>query len=438
MIGSLNLAGGGSSKINGIIEEYKVASGGNIDAGDFVRFVEDRYSEEILLASGSYGITDVNTTLLDENRVLITYIHKLSSSTQNLYGIVCTIYNNSVSISIPTQIISKPNNVFSVILLKNKNVLILYNKTTTQLYGNVCKIVENEITVGIETILQNTTNSLNSSQAVEYEDNKICVICGESNKAMYNIMCSINDTIITTGNRLKIDDSLYTYATGTISLILLNNLLFICLAYQKVLVIQCNISNDELIVETTTTIDNTSAAISSLSVKKIDGNKILFIYERHTSATNNFLYGIVCKIVENEITVGARTDLSLKTSFQNYLSITVLDKHTIILINSGRYGMEATPYYLYYTVCNITDMNIKILNQKLMDTSSDYSIGAIKSELLDKYNIFITTLDDDNKKLYGLNWNINTITNTQILYNICGIAKTSGAENAIVKVMVPN
>ena len=120
MIGSLNLAGGGSSKINGIIEEYKVASGGNIDAGDFVRFVEDRYSEEILLASGSYGITDVNTTLLDENRVLITYIHKLSSSTQNLYGIVCTIYNNSVSISIPTQIISKPNNVFSVILLKNK------------------------------------------------------------------------------------------------------------------------------------------------------------------------------------------------------------------------------------------------------------------------------------------------------------------------------
>lgn len=30
---------GGGLKINGIIEEYKVASGGNVRAGDFVKFV---------------------------------------------------------------------------------------------------------------------------------------------------------------------------------------------------------------------------------------------------------------------------------------------------------------------------------------------------------------------------------------------------------------
>lgn len=29
----------GGLKINGIIEEYKVASGGNIRAGDFVKFI---------------------------------------------------------------------------------------------------------------------------------------------------------------------------------------------------------------------------------------------------------------------------------------------------------------------------------------------------------------------------------------------------------------
>ena len=54
MIGSLNLAGG-SSKINGIIEEYKVASGGNVNAGDFVRLINNKFGDDISLETTNYN-----------------------------------------------------------------------------------------------------------------------------------------------------------------------------------------------------------------------------------------------------------------------------------------------------------------------------------------------------------------------------------------------
>lgn len=38
---------GANLKINGIIEEYKVASGGNIRGGDFVKFIDNyRYGKQ--------------------------------------------------------------------------------------------------------------------------------------------------------------------------------------------------------------------------------------------------------------------------------------------------------------------------------------------------------------------------------------------------------
>ena len=40
MIGKLNLSGGGLD-INGIIKSYKVTSGGNVNAGDFVKYINN-------------------------------------------------------------------------------------------------------------------------------------------------------------------------------------------------------------------------------------------------------------------------------------------------------------------------------------------------------------------------------------------------------------
>lgn len=65
---------GGSSKINGIIEEYKVASGGNVNAGDFVRFVENKTkATEMYYNDNKQGQYNVSAVAIDNGKVFIAY-----------------------------------------------------------------------------------------------------------------------------------------------------------------------------------------------------------------------------------------------------------------------------------------------------------------------------------------------------------------------------
>ena len=59
------------AKINGIIQDYVVASGGNVNAGDFVKYLNEiTIEQDTKLDSGSNFISAVK---LSENKVFIAH-----------------------------------------------------------------------------------------------------------------------------------------------------------------------------------------------------------------------------------------------------------------------------------------------------------------------------------------------------------------------------
>lgn len=127
---------GSSLKINGLIEEYTVASGGNVNAGDFVSFVNDSISNENELELNSNAVKwDISAVLLNENKVFIAY----SSSDDYLYGVICTIDDKNVTVSNATQLSSISNSGYmyrSVTVLDNNTVFIAHSVGSSfYLYG---------------------------------------------------------------------------------------------------------------------------------------------------------------------------------------------------------------------------------------------------------------------------------------------------------------
>ncbi len=77
--------------IQGITEEYKVASGGNVNAGDFVRFLTESksgYTKNTQLYSGNYGSSVISAVTLSETKVFIAFN---KTSAHGLFVALCTI-----------------------------------------------------------------------------------------------------------------------------------------------------------------------------------------------------------------------------------------------------------------------------------------------------------------------------------------------------------
>lgn len=123
---------GGGSKINGIIEEYMVASGGNVSAGDFVEYVNQKYTSRVIVDSQYVysGMGCVSCVKVDTNKVFICY---KGTADIGIYGMVCIIENENIRSGVITsvamgessytEILTQP---LSVVCLSPNKVLVLY------------------------------------------------------------------------------------------------------------------------------------------------------------------------------------------------------------------------------------------------------------------------------------------------------------------------
>lgn len=175
--------GGGGSKINGIIEQYKVAAGANVSAGDFVRFAAEK------LYTGSVKNTYFGSPtlyLIDENTVLIGFVDDYG------YAQIVKINNGAISFGTLTKVTtteadSSPNESVWFSRINNTGFYLACYKYVTSggstiYHAMVLKVSNKTVSIGA------TTYAYSMSK---YTD-AVIVYTGEQNAYVFN---AFNGTI---------------------------------------------------------------------------------------------------------------------------------------------------------------------------------------------------------------------------------------------------
>lgn len=343
MIGKINTRG---FNVNGLIEEYKVASGGKVNAGDFVEFVNNTGPDMV----GMYIYrAAISAVALDENRVFIAYL---------------TCVDNNYKI-----------------------------------YGKICTINGTKITYGLETVLKSYGNLIQSISVTKLNNNKVAIayiLDFESNSlsGLYLDVYNINGTEITQTmiNFGYVDAGVTGYST--VSAITLDEnrvfVAFMCkLASTNPYVLQGVVFKitDEINYGSTTymTQVNSSAIGKGLSAVALNENKLLITY----GSQSDTLHGIICTTNEMLINVEIDTELSKNRGSGDTVSVVALNENKVFIAHSSgvdEEGLQAD--YLYGILCNIDETGINVISCVILN-SEIYSGSVISAILVNENKILI-------------------------------------------------
>lgn len=153
----------GGIDINGIIEEYKVAAGESVSAGDFVSFINKCDTELIQtkqVPSGAMGnlvdSSKIETIQLQDNKILLIF-----GNNGNAYAVIICFNGDNIIINDIYEIIDKSvfNYYFHIEMIKQDSFIMFYKTTERgKLYGKLLFINENQIILKEENVLISNSN----------------------------------------------------------------------------------------------------------------------------------------------------------------------------------------------------------------------------------------------------------------------------------------
>ena len=319
----LNKSGGGG-KINGLIKEYYVYAGEEISPGSFVDFVNG--------VNGSTTKTSTNTTivgtkyhgqrnsavLLPDGKVFIAHgggSDVYTSSTTYLYGIVCTVNGATITPHTNVQLDTTTYTGYGMVtqLLQDGTVLIIYSSGGSRyLYGVVCKIDGTTISIGNRTQISTTSaTGVGLPKRLTLLDNGDVFVPHKSGSSdlAYATIVRVKDGVITKGTHTTISSG---RESGLVvsSCLLPNKKVFMGFCYSSAdypAYALCTVSDFTITVNTPVQI-STSFKMSSQLITLLthDGN-VLWLC---ASTTNYYLYGGVFTVNGDNITVPTFTQLS--------------------------------------------------------------------------------------------------------------------------------
>ena len=297
ILGQNNSNSNSNLGINGIIEEYTVASGGNVNAGDFVKFINNfTVNEDTKLSTTSGTGSTISAIQLTDNKVFIA--HSYSSS--YLYGMIVTINeDNSITVGTDTSLSTTygTGREISAIQLTDNKVFIAHRCSDDfSLYGMIVTINEgNSITVGTDTSLRAASGIGRKISAIQLTDNKVFIAHSySSNHYLYGMIVTINEgNSITVGTNTLLSTT--EYSGREISAIqLTDNKVFIAHSYSSDdfslygMIVTINEDNS-INVGTDTSLSTTSGTGSTISAIQLTDNKVFIA---HSYSSNHYLYGI--------------------------------------------------------------------------------------------------------------------------------------------------
>lgn len=149
ILGQNNSNSNSNLGINGIIEEYTVASGGNVNAGDFVSFVNEygfiqQAEKSVTFTGNTRPIKQLLAIELSDNKIFIFF----RNDYYYCYGVVALIdSNNIINLGTSVEIYSNSDELCDLIKLSDNKIFISYiigksNVHDSLLYGQVVLINE--------------------------------------------------------------------------------------------------------------------------------------------------------------------------------------------------------------------------------------------------------------------------------------------------------
>ena len=428
MLGRLNVGGG--SKINGLIEEYVVASGGNVNAGDFVKFVNDS-SVSTQLSTSMYSGKNISAVALSSNKIFIAHAdgeHNL------LYGLVCKIDNNIITkgTELLLDYASYSGLIISVVALSSNKVFVVHEGGTNNntLIGAVCTIEETTITKETGTTLILSTNLYKTSlSAVALSSEKIFITYNDGeDDLLYGFVCTISGTTISKGKNTKLSSKLAS-AHKLSAVALSSNKVFISHMYGSgdlfLSGLVCTIEGTNITKGTDTRLSSFSTIGDITSTVALSMDKIFITY-----GFNNNLYSMICTVDKTSIIPGTDTLLESNKSIGGGLSAVTISPNKVFVIYSTGSNCNGL-------VCTIDETNITAYE----DTILGSLVGKIPvATALSLGKVFIAYNFGSLEYLYGIaHATYNAVKTVDSLEDtIIGVAKIKGTSGQIVKVYVPD
>ena len=446
--------------VEGLIEEYKVYAGEEITAGGFVEFVEAIVGQKVgnstdtRISEETGTAHSMSAVVLDDTRVFIA--HSYNASSYDLYGIVITIDNTTITLGEDTALITATNYragyAVSVVLLDNDNVFITHNYGTNYyLEGVVCNINGTIITKGSSKSIDSGENASITSSTTALQGNKVFISYSRTSlHYLYGVVCTVSDVTFSTGSTTYLNKSNGVYVDDTDVTVLTNNNVFIAFSQEDdeyLAAIVCTVNGMTITTGDTKIINNsTSNTGYSISVVPLKDNKV-FIAHSYTSS--RYLYGIICMINGTVINCGTDTCINQEGDMSQFLSAIALEDNKVFIAHY--YNNSA---YLYGVVI-IIDSTTLTLGTETSLVEGSYAAISPKALKLNSGNVLIlrcrTTADYLNGQVFGIDHknNIPILENITLLEyetqvtkptseDVNGIAKTSGIGGDTISIIVPN
>lgn len=126
---------------------------------------------------------------------------------------ICTINNNTITVESDTQLslesmsIDWTMELYSILIDINK-VFISYPHKNKYLYGVVYNIVDNKVSVGLNKKLVYAGDEFSNPFILLLNDNEIFIVYREADtKYLYGLICKIKETVITSGQKVKLTNT---------------------------------------------------------------------------------------------------------------------------------------------------------------------------------------------------------------------------------------
>ena len=364
-----------SAIVNGAITQLK-ADSSTIDKDTFVEFTNSiSRGTDTQLSSASGGYTNAVSEEIGTDKVFVAH-----SNGGYLYGVVCTISGDTITVGTAVQISTAANSAqyVSITKLDTDKVFLSY-RWGSYLYGVVCTVSGTTITAGTETEISHFSNSYYYSSATALSSTKVFV--ASRTPSVTGFLCSIEGTTITVDTYKSIHSATANDRVAAVTID--SNKVFVCFNHTYCYGVVCTISGNDFSVGTEAQISS-GATIGNLMAKKVETGKTIVVFS--LSITHQ-PYAVVCSITNSTFTFGIESPLPsyLSSNTFPYYSIGVLsDKKVFITVG---YGYNC----LGGVVCHIVgDSAIPGGKIQLYDTNTSSSYESASVAVLDSDRVFVS------------------------------------------------
>ena len=430
---------GGGAKINGLIDEYVVAAGNTISAGDFVEYLLER--SEFCVPNFGTNEDEFKACLVDENHVFVA----LSDPDGKLNCAVYTFDGLTITASAEKAISTSTNSAacFGVTRLDDQRVFVAYpGGTQYYLNGVVCSVVDGAVTVNTSTRIVSGTYYGRYIGCAALTPNRVLIVSSQGSAAasvkQYFSVCDISDVTVSAAS--------VTLSTSDVS-VGLNGPTVLRLDDTHAFVLYAATSDDVLTARavevsdsgitaggamTLSTADNPYGEYATATVLSPDRVFVAYGYADADGLRATVLAVSGVDIFMSAYVGGGDNIVTLIPGlpFRGCSATTLPDGRVYM---QAVQGTATTACKLYRLICEIDDVDIAVTRTDVIAEDA----GATK------YQTSLTLDDGRVFNLYGAN-NVQTAyieTAAKVCKkyagSVLGVSKTGGTEGQTIQVYVP-